>query len=687
MAAVPASGGADRWLGGVRLLFGPLLLVACALLAQNGLEDEWSAKVVLGLAALGLVSAFLLRSAWRTLHDTLCSPSFATTLIFTIAAATALGTFVPQNATTDALEKRYGIAGAEWLERFFLSTVFTSFWFRGLIALLTLSLLLTVLRRPFWRSAYWGFTLSHVGMAVVVAGAAFGGLGGAHGMMALVKGKEGNAFLLGGDGPQQPLGFSLKLNDFEVEKYPDDIRFEVYRVTEGQEPKLLQTVKVENAREWTPLRGGAADLRVKEYYPDIEVRQIMRPGSGADLPAAASLSLALGGKTSEHWLVAGSSSADTAALNGAAVQFAWSTPQQSADAAWLQRTLHPQPARHVLEVDGMPGKLEVQPGGTYTLPGTQRTFVVREFFPDFCYDTEKKCGVSRSDQPRNPALLVEEPAAGAPPRQQFLFANTPGHGKKETLPLKYKYVPAAPPFAALVRIDGRTRQAVLASQGKELARWELVAGKPQPIELPPAPPAAGAQPNAAPQAGANTLTLELRELIEHAEPAVAARTLSQEPKNPGVSVELKRRPARAAAADAAGPRDTPAIQEAILQAAAGGHGTNQAILRVAQDTVVFFTRKAGEPRAYRSHVTVMDSGKPVKDAVIAVNSPLSYGGYQFYQSDWRAGDLNYSGLKVVSDPGLGIAYAGMIMICLGVLYVFYVRPRVRTASENGGQVA
>ena len=32
----------------------------------------------------------------------------------------------------------------------------------------------------------------------------------------------------------------------------------------------------------------------------------------------------------------------------------------------------------------------------------------------------------------------------------------------------------------------------------------------------------------------------------------------------------------------------------------------------------------GEARAYRSHVTVMDNGKPVTDAVIAVNSPLAW---------------------------------------------------------------
>jgi len=91
---------------------------------------------------------------------------------------------------------------------------------------------------------------------------------------------------------------------------------------------------------------------------------------------------------------------------------------------------------------------------------------------------------------------------------------------------------------------------------------------------------------------------------------------------------------------------------------------------------IVFESKAGEPKSYRSKVSVLEDNDVVREATIAVNAPLSYGGYEFYQSDWHKEDLKYSGLKVVRDPGLGVVYAGMIMVALGVLFVFYVRPRV-----------
>jgi hypothetical protein len=100
------------------------------------------------------------------------------------------------------------------------------------------------------------------------------------------------------------------------------------------------------------------------------------------------------------------------------------------------------------------------------------------------------------------------------------------------------------------------------------------------------------------------------------------------------------------------------------------------------ELAVVFENKEGEPRAYRSQVAVLGGGRVVKEATIAVNAALSYGGYEFYQADWHKEDLSFSGLKVVRDPGLWVVYAGIIMLSLGVCFVFYVRPRL-AAGEGG----
>jgi cytochrome c biogenesis protein len=43
----------------------------------------------------------------------------------------------------------------------------------------------------------------------------------------------------------------------------------------------------------------------------------------------------------------------------------------------------------------------------------------------------------------------------------------------------------------------------------------------------------------------------------------------------------------------------------------------------------------GMPKSYRSEVTIIENGQPVRDAVIEVNQPLTYKGVTFYQSSYQ----------------------------------------------------
>jgi len=498
-----------------RLFLGILGFVAFLVLAQHGHEDEeWRADLVAGMAVLAALGAWALWRARRTILETLTSSRFGAAILSAIAVATALGTFVTQKATDKDLEQYYGTAAADWIDRLFLAETFHSFWFSGLLALLVLALLLAVLRRPFWLVGQWGFLLGHGGMIMVVVGASIGSRWGVHGMLALHKGQQRDIVSRSeeeGD-PQGPmrLGFALRLDAFEVEKYPDELRFCLYQTKKEARPELLQTVKFEQAKEWTGLRKSGLSFRVREHMPP---------------------------------------------------------------------TGESKPARHLITVEGaLP--FEVQVGQTYAVLGTQRSFKVVEFFPHFIYDIEKKRGVSVDNEPKNPALLVEEPGGGkdGTARQQWLFANMPGHGKKEgDLPLKYTY----PGSVASVTIETRRK-------GEAAASGEV------------------------------RLAAEAR----------------------------------------------------------GG------VCALSPELSLVFENKPGEPRSYRSKVSVMENSQAVKEATIAVNAPLSYGGYEFYQSDWHKDDLNYSGLKVVRDPGLGVVYAGMIMLSLGVCFVFYVHPRLKSAARG-----
>jgi len=87
-------------------------------------------------------------------------------------------------------------------------------------------------------------------------------------------------------------------------------------------------------------------------------------------------------------------------------------------------------------------------------------------------------------------------------------------------------------------------------------------------------------------------------------------------------------------------------------------------------------------RAYRSRLTVVEDGEPVREKTIAVNHPLEHDGYYFYQSTFREEDPTYSGILVVRDPGFKLVFAGFGLIALGVTFVYYIRPRILARGQR-----
>ena len=76
---------------------------------------------------------------------------------------------------------------------------------------------------------------------------------------------------------------------------------------------------------------------------------------------------------------------------------------------------------------------------------------------------------------------------------------------------------------------------------------------------------------------------------------------------------------------------------------------------------------------YISDIQVIKNGKVVVEKDIEGNHPLRYGGYHFYQSSYDDKAGQYTVLQVVSDTGLYIVYAGYWLLCLGVIWHFWIR--------------
>jgi len=84
-----------------------------------------------------------------------------------------------------------------------------------------------------------------------------------------------------------------------------------------------------------------------------------------------------------------------------------------------------------------------------------------------------------------------------------------------------------------------------------------------------------------------------------------------------------------------------------------------------------------QPKDFVSKVTVIKDGKEALSRDIRVNFPLGFEGYTFFQSNYDADHLNWTGLRVVKDPGVGVVYLGFGLLILGLCIRFYVSPFIR----------
>jgi ABC-type transport system involved in cytochrome c biogenesis permease subunit len=90
-------------------------------------------------------------------------------------------------------------------------------------------------------------------------------------------------------------------------------------------------------------------------------------------------------------------------------------------------------------------------------------------------------------------------------------------------------------------------------------------------------------------------------------------------------------------------------------------------------------------KAYRSRLSILEGERQVLEKTIRVNDPLAFGGFMLYQANYRKEDPTYSGIQVVRDPGLSLAWLGLIALCAGVVFIYYIRPR--WTGRNAGVTA
>jgi cytochrome c biogenesis protein ResB len=97
---------------------------------------------------------------------------------------------------------------------------------------------------------------------------------------------------------------------------------------------------------------------------------------------------------------------------------------------------------------------------------------------------------------------------------------------------------------------------------------------------------------------------------------------------------------------------------------------------IAPTRALVFEKRDKEVKAFVSHVTARQ-GSQVEKRSIAVNDPMTFGGWTLYQVNYNPEDPTYSGIEAVYDPGVSWVFVGFALISLGVFYMFYVEPRLK----------
>lgn len=89
----------------------------------------------------------------------------------------------------------------------------------------------------------------------------------------------------------------------------------------------------------------------------------------------------------------------------------------------------------------------------------------------------------------------------------------------------------------------------------------------------------------------------------------------------------------------------------------------------------------GPVKNFKSTLNLIEANAATRTATVAVNHPLKYKGYTFYQTGYNPDDLSWTALQVVRDPGVPVVYAGFALLISGLFVVFYLNPWIEMRSN------
>ncbi|HUU85678.1 MAG TPA: cytochrome c biogenesis protein ResB [Phycisphaerae bacterium] len=537
-----------------------------------------------------------------------------------------------------------------------LTQFYESWWFKLLLGLLAVNVLAAALLRFPFTKRHIGFVIAHGGILVTLGGALVTGGWGIDGRLGLVEGESAERFTVSHD-------------VLTIENVGDETR-----ATADLTSRAFGGLDVAE-RPKAP-RVSLGDLRgeIQRYLPDsVWSKQVTNDNPQPRL--AVEVSLSATGRDEPTWVFAG----EPAGPGELEVDL-----RVAADEAEVQQLM----AQSSGEGAGSKGRVEIEYQGlSYKFPAedglekavplgeTGYTARVLRYLPHA--KVEDKELINASDRPVNPAIEVEfQGPAGTAKRLAFAkfpeFGSLQGEGAIEGLDLTFVVAEEAGPRAPIEVIAGPEGAllARLSRDGVPAVVRELKIG--EPVET-PWPGYKFAVLQRFDQAKVDWTMAVPEETRETRVPAILVKlTASEQSREVWVQRFSPRRETLGGA--------TYELSYANKSLPLGfALKLNQFHLGTYPGT--------RRPRSFESRVTITDpSTGREQDQVISMNHPISYGGYNLFQSAYNmGGGQTVSYLSVSRDPGQPIVFAGYIAMMVGMVVVLITRVIDKRQAARIGQ--
>jgi len=522
---------------------------------------------------------------------------------------------------------------------------YTSWWFKTILVLIAANVLASmVVRYPFSRRQI-GFLLTHTGILVTLGGALVTDRFGVGGQIGLFEGESVDAFNAGTD-------VLVVANRRDQARASVDLAAQAFSGPHAMDRPDAPVLTLDELR-----------IEVERFLPDGEWAKRVLDDNPSIQPAI-EVSLSASGVDDPAWLFAGKTEAF-----GAAQAIFRPALSEAELARFLSESSEDWP--------GSSGLVKVEYGGsTYEIPleeGLEKasplgdsgaTIRVLRYMPHTSVGSDNQV-INRSDQPVNPAIETEIVGSGGT-EKRLVFANFPdfrskqGESKVEGVKLTF----VAPSDAIL-----RSPVEVVSSPADELyVRFDPDGDAPQVHRLEIGVPLESPWPG---------MRFTVLRRFEHArvEWTVVPVQSTRKERKPALLLKLST------------PQHTNrmwVLKYAPRPVTVNGvpyelvYANKQVSLGFALTLDRFRLRSypgSVTPRSFESYVTITDStARLTLSRVISMNHPVEYGGYALFQSSYQPGAQRTASILSVSrDPGQPVAFAGYIVMLLGMVVVLGMR--------------